>query len=246
MLTDVGGLVLALFAIHLTKRPPTLRHSFGYYRGEVLAAVVNAVVLLGISAVVLFEAYRRLQMPPEVRSLPMLLIAVAGLAVNAITLTALHGHHDGLNVKGAYFEVLSDLITSIGVIGGAAVIAWTGWNVLDPIISAGIGLFIVPRTWLLLRDAVSVLLEGTPRDVDVQALRAALDALEGVTNVHDLHVWSLTSGVNALSVHLAIASERDAPDILRAVRRTGRDRFAIEHVTVQIEPPGFQCDEAHA
>ncbi|MFN7985462.1 MAG: cation diffusion facilitator family transporter [Vicinamibacterales bacterium] len=245
MFTDVGGLVLALLAIRLTRRAPTPEHSFGYYRAEVLAAAINAVVLFGISGVVLIEAYRRFSAPPEVQSLPMLAIAVVGLAVNGITLFALHGQHEGLNVKGAYFEVLSDLITSVGVIVGAGVIAVTGWNVLDPIISAGIGLFIVPRTWLLLSDAVSVLLEGTPKDVDVQALRGGLQAIAGVADVHDLHVWSLTSGVNALSVHVAIADADAGLRILREVQDTARERFAIEHATVQIEPPGFVCGEPH-
>lgn len=245
MLTDVGGLGLALFAAKLTKRPPTLERSFGYYRAEVLAAAVNAVVLLGISGIVLFEAYRRFFDPPEVQTGVMLLVAVIGLAVNAVSLFALHGHHTGLNVKGAYFEVLSDLITSVGVIAAAGVMAITGWYYIDPIISAAIGLFIVPRTWLLLRDAVGVLLEGTPADVDVAALRTALSELDGVIGVHDLHVWALTSGVNALSVHVAVADDGSAARWLRAVETCARNQFQIEHVTVQIEPPTFHCGETH-
>lgn len=244
MLTDVGGLLLAVIAMKLAKRPATPERTFGYYRAEILAAVVNAVVLLGISGWVVVEAYRRWSRPVPIESGPMLAVAVVGLLVNGASLLMLQaGDRSNLNVKGAYFEVLSDLVTSVGVIGGALAIWMTGWTRIDPLISVAIGLFIVPRTWLLLRQAIEVLLEGVPREISVRLVREALMDIDGVAGVHDLHVWSLTSGLHALSVHLV--SDADAGGVLSTVREIAHDRFGIEHTTVQIEPVDWSCHESH-
>lgn len=245
MLTDVGGLALAIVAIRFARRPATVDRTYGYQRAEILAAVVNSVVLLGISAFVLVEAYRRFLHPPEVQSGVMLAVAVVGLMVNALSLRLLKGGaHGSLNVKGAYFEVLSDFVTSIGVIVGAAIMWKTGWFYVDPLISAGIGLFIVPRTWVLLREAVGILLEGTPKDIDMTALREALSAIDGVAGVHDLHVWTITSGVNALSVHIVCRDGLEAR-LLSRVDECAKQHFQIAHTTVQIEPPGWPCHGMH-
>jgi cobalt-zinc-cadmium efflux system protein len=246
MLTDVSGLGLALIAIRFAKRPPTAERTYGLYRAEIIAAVLNSVLLLGISVFVVFEAYQRFQDPPAIQSGVMLWVAVAGLVVNAMSLRVLHkGANDSLNVKGAYFEVLSDFITSVGVIVGAGVMWRTGWYALDPLISAAIGLFIVPRTWMLLREAIGILLEGTPKDVDMPALRSVIEKLDGVVAVHDLHVWALTSGVNALSVHVVVQSDVEPGTMLTQVITSTREQFPIAHVTVQIEPPGWSCREVH-
>ena len=247
MLTDVAGLGLALFAIHMAERPATAERTYGYYRIEILAALANAVILIGISVWVLIEAYERFRHPQAVASLPMLVVAVVGLGVNAVSIWNLRsGAGESLNLKGAYFEVLSDAISSVGVMVAAAVMWLTGWEYADPIVSAGIGLFILPRTAKLMMDAVGVLLEGTPSDVNIGELRAAIGAIQGVTDVHDLHVWSLTSGVNALSVHV-VADDSDAlGQLLTRVGHCASSRFKIAHVTVQVEPPGWTCEGTHS
>ena len=246
MLTDVAGLALALFAIRFARQPATAERTYGYHRAEILAAVANAVVLLGISGLVLYEAYSRFWNPPEVHSGIMLLVASVGLVVNALSLFILRDESDGsLNVKGAYFEVLSDFVTSIGVIVGAVVIWLTGWNRVDAIISAGIGLFIVPRTWLLLREGIGVLLEGTPAEINLDDLRRAITTLEGIKDVHDLHVWALTSGVNAMSAHVVADPQTSASDILSKARDCATKDFKIAHVTIQVEPTGWRCEGPH-
>ena len=247
MLTDVGGLGLALFAIHMADRPSTAERTYGYYRIEILAALTNAIVLIGISVWVLGEAYERFRHPQPVASIPMLLVAIVGLVVNAVSIWNLRSSADeSLNLKGAYFEVLSDAISSVGVMVAAAVMWWTGWPDADPIVSAGIGLFILPRTVKLMTDAVGVLLEGTPSDVNIAELRSAIGAIRGVAGVHDLHVWSLTTGVNAMSVHVVASEGNDFGALLSRVGKCTSHRFRIAHVTVQIEPPGWHCGEMHA
>lgn len=197
MLTDVAGVGLALFAIWFAARPASPERTYGYYRVEILAALTNAVVLIFISLYILYEAYERFKNPPEVQSGAMLGVASIGLAVNIAGMFILRsGSAESLNMKGAYFEVLSDTLTSIGVIVAGIIMLTTGWYYADPLISAGIGLFILPRTWALLKDAVGVLLEGTPSDVSMSSLRESLRGIEGVASVHDLHVWSLTSTMN--------------------------------------------------
>ena len=210
MLTDVAGVGLALLAIKFAERPASPERTYGYYRVEILAALTNAVVLIFISLYILYEAYQRFKNPPEVESGWMLGVASVGLVINIVGVIILRaGSKESLNMKGAYFEGLSGMLTSIGVIRAGVIMLTTGWYYADPLISAGIGLFILPRTWILLRDAVGVLLEGTPSDVNIVKLRESLSAIEGVAEIHDLHVWSLTSGVNALSVHAVLAEEQD-------------------------------------
>jgi len=246
MLTDVAGLALALFAIRFAERPATPEHTYGYYRIEILAALCNAVVLIGISLYILYEAYERFRNPPEVRSGAMLAVASVGLVVNLIGIYLLRAaSKESLNMKGAYFEVMSDMLTSIGVIAAAVIMLTTGWYYADPLISAGIGLFILPRTWLLLRDAVGVLLEGTPADVNVAALREAIGSIAGVAGVHDLHVWSLTSGVNAMSVHAVLGDHGLHDEVLAAVQQRVTSEFKIAHATVQVECKGCAAYETH-
>ncbi|HKP12968.1 MAG TPA: cation diffusion facilitator family transporter [Blastocatellia bacterium] len=240
MLTDVAGLGLALLAIWFAERPATPERTYGFYRVEILAALANAIVLIGISLYVLFEAYERFRNPPEVQSTVMLAVAGIGLVINIIGIRILRaGSQESLNMKGAYFEVLSDMLTSIGVIIAGLIMLTTGWYYADPLISAGIGIFILPRTWMLLKDAVGVLLEGTPSDVNLAELREAIGSVAGVAGVHDLHVWSLTSGVNALSVHVVRADGALHDEVLVAVQRRMTTDFKIAHATVQVE--GSEC-----
>lgn len=246
MLTDVGGLGLALFAIRFAERPATPERTYGYYRVEILSAVANAVVLLGISAYILYEAYQRFRNPPAVESVGMLGVAAIGLVVNLAGIRLLRGSAtQSLNLKGAYFEVLADMLSSLGVMAAGAIMWATGWYYADPIFSAGIGLFIVPRTWSLLREAVGVLLEGTPSDVNPASVREAIAAVPGVAAVHDLHVWSLTSGVNALSAHAVLAAGAAYDDVLRAVQVRVTTDFNVGHATIQVEPAGHAEREPH-
>ena len=246
MLTDVMGLALALVAIRFAERPATPERTYGYHRAEILAALANAVVLIGISLYILYEAYQRFRNPPEVSSGVMLGVAGVGLVVNLVGMYLLRaGSGESLNMKGAYFEVLSDMLTSIGVIIAGVVMLTTGWYYADPLISAGIGLFILPRTWKLLREAVGVLLEGTPADVNLTAVREAMAGVPGVAGVHDLHVWSLTSGTNALSAHVVVAPGAAYEGVLAAVHERVTGGFTIAHVTVQVEPPGWERAETH-
>jgi len=246
MLTDVAGLALALLAIWFAEKPATPERTYGYYRFEILAALTNAVVLIGISLYILYEAYERFKNPPEVQSVGMLSIASIGLVINLAGMFILRaGSEESLNMKGAYFEVLSDMLTSIGVIIAGIVMLTTGWYYADPIISAGIGLFILPRTWALLKDAVGVLIEGTPADVDLPKLRESLEKVEGVAGVHDLHVWSLTSGMNAMSVHAVLKNDDEHDEVMTRVHDFVTKNFKISHVTVQTECAGFAEHETH-
>ena len=230
MLTDVAGLALALLAIRFAERPATPERTYGYYRLEILAALINGVVLIGISLYILFEAYQRFRNPPAVQSGTMLAIAFGGLLVNLMGFLLLRSAStESLNMRAAYFEVLYDMLASVGVIVAGIIMLLTGWYYADPLISAGIGLFILPRTWLLLRDAVGVLLEGTPADVNLAALRETIQSVAGVADVHDLHVWSLTSGVNAMSVHTVLADHALHDEVLAAVRQQVTSEFKIMH-----------------
>jgi cobalt-zinc-cadmium efflux system protein len=246
MLTDVAGLALALLAIWFSEKPATPERTYGYYRFEILAALTNAVVLVGISLYILYEAYERFKNPPEVESAAMLGIAAIGLVINIVGMFILRaGSKESLNMKGAYFEVLSDMLTSIGVIVAGIIMLTTGWYYADPLISAGIGLFILPRTWALLKESVGVLLEGTPADVNLENLRESLTKIEGVAGIHDLHVWSLTSGVNAMSVHAVLTDDNEHDRVMKRVHALCTENFKISHVTVQTECRGYAEHETH-
>ena len=245
MLTDAAGLALALIAIRFAERPATPQKTYGYVRAEILAALTNAVVLLLITVYILYEAYRRFFDPPEILGWPMLAVAAAGLVVNLISMRLLSaGAGESLNLKGAYFEVLSDMLGSFGVILAAGIVLVTGWTLVDPIIGAGIGLFIVPRTWILLRQAVHILMEGTPPEIDVALLERKLLAIPGVTAVHDLHVWTITSGLDALSCHLVVADPGAGAAALGAANAALRADFGLTHTTIQIEDQAARDAEA--
>ena len=240
MLTDVGGLVLALFAVWVAARPPTPEKTYGYYRVEILAATVNALLLLGVAGVILVEAYQRIRTPREVQGGAMLVVAVVGLAANLAAARLLHRDAtQSLNVRAAYLEVLGDAISSIGVIVAALVVMNTGLTIADPIVSALIALFIVPRTWRLLKQAVNVLLEGTPSHLDLGEIEAAMIRVPGARRVHDLHVWTLTSGREAMSAHVVVDDVRESERLLEALHAVLHARFGIDHTTIQLdsEPP---------
>jgi len=244
VLADGAGIGLALLAIRFAARPASPQRTFGYYRLEILAAVVNAVLLFGVAGFVLVEAWRRLTEPPAVASGLMLAVAAAGLAANAGSMWLLRdGQQHSLNLRGAYLEVLGDLLGSVAVLAAAAVIALTGFQAADPIASALIGVLILPRTWRLLREAVDVLLEAAPKGVDLAEVRQHLIGTPGVTDVHDLHAWTITSGLPVLSVHVVLERGADAGKVLDGLGDCLAGHFDIEHSTFQLEQPEHRGHE---
>ncbi len=254
MLSDVAALGLSLFALWIAERPPNARRTYGYYRMEILAALANGAALVAVAVLVLIEACGRLMRPPEVEGAVMMLIAVGGLIVNLASLGILSGaRHASLNLRGAWLHVLGDSLGSVGAIAAGALIWGFGWRWADPAVSAVIGALIVYSSWRLLTESVSVLMESAPRGVDVDGIRDALSGVAGVTNVHDLHVWTITSGMDSLSAHVVVADDRPTAPILLEIRQQLASLFRIHHVTIQIEPesyanhtacPSGPCDEA--
>lgn len=237
MLTDVLGVGMALAAITAAKWPATHKRTFGLYRMEVLAALANSVLLFGVAAYILYEAIRRFQQPPEVAGMPMMLTAAAGLLANIAVFALLRkGAEESLNVRGAYLEVLADTIGSVGVLIGGA-LAWAfGWYFVDPIVAVAVGLFVLPRTWKLARQALRILVQQAPENVDVPRLQHDLAALPTVAEVHDLHVWTLTSGMEVASAHLTTIADADHGGVLTAAQRLLAERYRIDHATLQVEP----------
>jgi cobalt-zinc-cadmium efflux system protein len=236
MLTDVAGIGLALLAIWFAGRAPSSDRTFGYLRLEILAAVANAVLLFGVAAFILFEAWQRLTTPEDVVPELMLAVAVVGLAANAISLSALRSaQRESLNVRGAYLEVLGDFVGSAAVIVAAVVIAITGWTAVDAVASVVIALLILPRTFALLRDATDVLLEATPKGIDMDHVRRHILDAPGVLDCHDLHAWTITSGMNVVSAHVTLADGADPAVTLDALCACLSDDFDIEHSTFQLE-----------
>lgn len=238
MATDVAALLLALFASWLAARPATPRRSFGYMRAEILAAALNAAVLLLLSLYIFYEAWQRFSNPPAIRSGLMLAVAVAGLCANLVSAWVLSrggGHQHDLNTRGAFLHVIGDLLGSVATIAAAIIIMLTGWEKADPILSVVIGGLIVFSAWRLLKEAVDILLEATPAGLDPDEVRAALRAVPGVADVHDLHIWTVTSGVVAASAHLEVTNVRTWSDTLAAASKLLAGRFDIVHTTLQPE-----------
>lgn len=235
MLTDVGALGLSLFVAWFSRQPATPNKTFGYLRWEILAALINGAVLLVASAWILWEAFARLRSPEPVLGGLMLVIALGGLAVNAVSVWLLHGHaHDSLNMRGAYLHVLGDLLGSVAAVVAALVVRFAGWLPADAVASIVMTALIIRGAWKLVREAVDVLLEATPRHIDTATLRSAMQAVPGVREVHDLHVWTLTSGVVAMSAH-AVAPESGEHQRVLETLHEAVGRFGIRHATIQLE-----------
>lgn len=236
MLTDVAGVALALGAIHYARRPANQRKTYGYYRAEILAALANAVLLLAVAGYIFYESFQRFSDPPEVESGPLLVVATGGLIVNVIAARILHaGAKESINVRGAFLEVWKDILGSVAAIAAAVIMLSTGWRYADPILAAAVGALILPRTWDLLRGALDVLFEGAPSHMDTHDVSRELMTVPGVTAVHDLHVWTVTSGFVSVSAHIETDQTRDQHDILVDLRRRLSDRFNVDHATLQIE-----------
>jgi len=236
MLSDVASLILALLAFWFSSKPATAGKTYGYYRSEILAGLINGVLLVGISILILYEAYRRLNNPPEVMSGPMLVVAALGLAVNVVSVRLLGKMAEhSVNVKAAYLEVLGDLLATIGVILASCIMLVTHWYMADPLISGAIGLMILPRTWAVLSECTNILMEGAPGHVDLSRLRLSMLRVPGVVDVHDIHVWTITSGLDAMSGHVTISKDSPADDVLSEITRIAQVEFGINHTTVQVE-----------
>ena len=240
MLTDALALAVALVAIRVGRRAADRRRTWGYHRFEILAAAFNASLLFLVAIYILYEAYQRFREPAEVGSVGMLIVAAFGLLVNWISMRLLAGGSEGsLNVKGAYLEVWSDFLGSVAVIVGAVTIWATGWTWVDPVLGVGIAVWVLPRTWTLLSEAIDVLLESVPRGTDIDAVETAMRETAGVRDVHDLHIWTLTSGKVALSAHVVVDASLSREDRLEdAMGAMLAERFAISHVTIQAELVG--------
>ncbi len=236
MMTDVAALAIALAAIKIGERKADDLRTFGYRRFEILAATFNAVLLFLVAGYVLYEGILRLFSPEPVGSTGMLIVAAFGLVVNLVSMRLLaSGADSSLNVKGAYLEVWADLLGSIGVIGGAIVIMVTGWTWVDPIVAIGIGLWVLPRTWILLKNTTHILLEGVPKGLSLSAVRRTIATVPGVADVHDLHLWGVSSDDVNASVHVSIADGQPPEPVRFAVLVKLEEVHGIEHVTVQVE-----------
>ena len=245
LLGDVLGLGMALAAIRFARRPATADRTYGFYRAEMLAALANSIGLILVATWIVYAAWQRLaDTAVEISALPMLLVAAGGLLVTLLGVALLHaGARDSLNVRAAFLEVMGDLLGSIGTMLAALIILTTGWTPADAVISALIGLFMVPRAWALLRSVVDVLLESTPRHLNMPQIEAAMRAQPGVESVHDLHLWSITSGFDAMSGHVR-SNGRRSDDVLHDLRSMLHDRFGIDHVTLQVEAADHADDGA--
>lgn len=250
MFTDVAGISLAILAVTFSQRPATDERTYGYYRLEILAAVINAVLLFGVAVFILIEAWQRWTQPPQVDGGLMLAFAAVGLIANLVGLYLLRsGSKESLNVKGAYLEVLGDTLGSAAVIVAALVITATGWERADIVASVLVALMILPRTWALLREATDVLLEAAPKGTDLAAIRQHILETPGVQGAHDLHVWTLTSGMPVLSVHVVVDDDVLADNaggrVLDALGECLAHHFDVDHCTFQLEPAGH-ADHEHA
>ncbi|PDP86951.1 cation transporter [Glycomyces fuscus] len=244
--TDSFGVALALVAVWIAARPATSRRTFGYQRAEILAAAVNALVLFVLCGFIVVEAVERLRAPADVSGPGMIAVAAFGLVVNIGALFVLRaGARASLNVKGAYLEVMGDALASAGVIAGGVVVWVTGWDRVDTLVSLGIAAIIVPRAWSLLREAVHILLEATPQGMDLSEVRDHLLGHPAVLDVHDLHAWTITSGVPVMSAHVVVAEEhlRDSGRMLDELHACLTGHFDVEHSTLQLEPPGHADHE---
>lgn len=236
MLSDIAALALSLFAFRIAKRPATVSSTYGYHRAEILAALFNGLTLWLIVGVIFTAAYNRFLDPPAVASYGMLIVASLGLVVNVVAGAVLYGsHHHNLNLRGAFLHVVSDALGSVGAIAASVIMLFTGWYVADPVISILIGLLILHSSWNLVKESLSVLMQAVPKGIRLEDVQQALEEVEGVSKVHDLHVWAVTSDIFTLSAHAVVENGGDFHQVLNGIEDTLKERFNIEHTTIQLE-----------
>lgn len=236
MLTDATALAIALAAVKIARYPADYRRTYGYYRFEILSATFNALLLFGVAIYILYETYQRFQRPVEVKSMGMMLVAIAGLIINLISMRLLSSGKDhSLNMKGAYLEVWSDMLGSLGVILGAVVIMYFGWIWVDPVVAVFIALWILPRTWILLKESLNILIEGAPEGVKYEDVIETIKSIPGVQSVHDLHIWVLTSGKNILTAHVVYNGNIEPHELIQEIISILASKFSVYHATIQVE-----------
>ena len=236
MLSDLGAMGLSLFAFRMALRPATEKSTYGFHRAEILAALFNGLTLWLIVGIIFAAAYNRFFNPPVVQSYGMMIVAILGLLVNIIAGIILHhGHHHNLNMRGAFLHVVSDAVGSVGAIAAGAIMLFTGWYLADPLISIFIGILVLYSSWSLVKDSVSVLMQSVPKDIRLDEVRETIEQVNGVTKVHDLHVWAVTSDIYTLSAHAVVENGGDFHDVLNGIEDILKERFNIEHITIQLE-----------
>lgn len=236
MLSDIGALALSLFAFYMARRPATHQSTYGFHRFEILVALFNGLSLWLIVGIIFTAAYNRLSNPPVVESYGMMIVAVLGLFVNLAAAAILHGgHHRNLNLRGAFLHVVSDAIGSMGAILAGAIMLTTGWYLADPLISVFIGILILFSSWSLVKESLSVLMQAVPKGIRLDEVRETIEAVDGVSEVHDLHVWAVTSDIFTLSAHAVVENGGDFHEVLNGIEDTLKARFNIEHTTIQLE-----------
>lgn len=244
MLSDVTAMGLSLFAAYISTLPVTSQKTFGYYRAEILAAFLNGLALWLVAGIIFREAYYRFFAPPAVQGQGMILIAGVGLLVNLLTAWMLHRAHDtNLNLRGVFLHVLSDALGSVGAIIAGALILWTKWYWADPVTSIVIGFLILFSSFSLVRESVDILMQATPRHLNLAEVQQTLESVTGVARVHDLHVWTLTSGLFTLTAHIVVNGAHDPHALLNALEQVIQERFSIDHTTIQLEPQDRQQGE---
>lgn len=244
MLSDVTAMGLSLFAAYISTLPVTSQKTFGYYRAEILAAFLNGLALWLVAGIIFREAYYRFFSPPEVHGQGMILIAGVGLLVNLLTAWMLHGAHEAnINLRGVFLHVLSDALGSVGALVAGALILWTNWQWADPVTSVIIGFLVLLSSFSLVRESVDILMQATPRHLDLAEVQQTLEEVAGVARVHDLHVWTLTSGLFTLTAHVVVNGAHDHHALLNALEHVIQQRFSIDHTTIQLEPQDRQQGE---
>lgn len=236
MLSDVGALTLSLFAFRMAGRPATHQSTYGFHRMEILAALFNGLFLWLIVGIIFAAAFNRLYSPPVVESFGMMIVAIVGLVVNMVAAAILHGgHRHNLNLRGAFLHVVSDAFGSVGAIVAGFIMLTTGWYLADPLISVFIGVLILFSSWSLVKDSLSVLMQAVPKGIRLEEVRRTIEAVDGVSAVHDLHVWAVTSDIFTLSAHAVVENGGDFHEVLNGIEETLKERYNIEHTTIQLE-----------
>ncbi len=236
MLADAGGLTLALFAINFSTKPATPQRTYGFYRIEILAALANSAVLILVSVYIIYDAYERIIEPPQIKGTALIIVGTIGLVVNLVGMYILKGHASGnLNIEGAYLEVLKDTLGSVGVVVVGVITSISEFYLIDPIISVGLAFYILPRTWSLMKKSINILMEGVPINISYEEVKKAILQIKGVTGIFEMHIWTITSGMDAITAHVVVSDPSKSQTILKAISSMLENRFKITHTTIQIE-----------
>ena len=236
MLTDAGGLTLALFAINFSSKPATPQRTYGFYRIEILAALANSAVLILVSVYIIYDAYERIIEPPQIKGTALIIVGTIGLIVNLVGMKILKGHaNENLNIEGAYLEVLKDTLGSVGVVVVGVITSISEFYLIDPIISIGLAFYMLPRIWSLMKKSINILMEGVPINISYEEVKKAILQIKGVTGVFDIHIWTITSGMDAITAHVVVSDPSKSQIILKEISSMLEKRFKITHTTIQIE-----------